>query len=171
MVPRAPPQPPRLYVFAKARSPAKCLLRFISLIFSHSRGRKKPKSSFPVHVGGGVCSLCCRSLPGRELGRRAVWGIGFCPSGFPSLLVCTCLGVPRIFLKILAGYKPFRLIFSKNGVLNITIPTNIFFERAYSSLSILDINWKGLKILSWIYLKTIEPAVLESGLLIRAYLF
>ena len=140
MVPRAPPQPPRLYVFAKARSPAKCLLRFISLIFSHSRGRKKPKSSFPVHVGGGVCSLCCRSLPGRELGRRAVWGIGFCPSGFPSLLVCTCLGVPRIFLKILAGHKPFRLIFSKNGVLNITIPTNIFFERAYSSLSILDIN-------------------------------
>lgn len=151
-------------MLAKAWYPAKCLLRFISFDFPTLSREGEAKSSFPVHVGSRFCSLCC-SFPGRELGRGAIRGVGFCPWRFPSVLVCTCLGVPMTFLKILAGHKPFRLIFSKNRVLNITIPTNIFFERAYSSLSTLDINWRGLKILCWMYLKTMEPAVLESGLL------
>ena len=157
MVPRAPPHPPRLYVVAKARSPAKCLLRFISLIFPHSRGREKPKASFPVHVGGGFCSLCCGSLPGGELGPKAVRGIGFCPWSFPSLLVCTCLGLPRSFLKILAGHKPFRLIFSKNRFKMCTLRNWVFMcwiiaERVLLYLSCGTANDKTRALSLYLYL-------------------
>ena len=171
MVPLAPPQPPLLYVFAKARSPAKCLLRLICFNLPTLRREGEAKVKFPSACRERVLFLVLLLIDWRGAGQWAVRGIDFCPWSFPSLLVCTCLLFRRIFLKILAGHEPFRLSFSKNGVLNITIPTNIFFERAYSSLSTLDANWRGLKILSWIYLKIIEPAVLKSGLLIRAHLF
>lgn len=106
-------------------------------------------SQTTAHVGSEFFSLCWRSLTGGEMAQRAVRKKNFCSWRFPYLPRCTFLMFPRIFIKNSSCSLDIQTyFFSKNGVSNIMIPTNIVLGRAYSSLWASWILTEGIWVFS-----------------------